>query len=230
MNYQTDMDTTVRGRAWARDLSHLRSRATKRLRGTQSDPADRGLAEEALALCDSMMQDMASRDLECRRLHTMLRAQAQAWDYLFSQLPVACIVTDRNGGIVEANRVAGLLLNVSPKHLLGRPLILFSTDREAFSTVLRQSSEESAPIEASMILRPRERKPVAARATVVPPLAGGSDVWLWFFTTTAQGDATAAMELDARDGAALDGPAPEEPANAAGDVQPIGSSGCHQRG
>jgi PAS domain-containing protein len=207
------MDTTVRGRVWARDLSLLRSRASKRRRGPQFDSADPGVAEEALALCDSMLQDMAARDLECRRLHTMLRAQTQAWDYLFAQLPVACIVTDRNGSIADANRMAGLLLNVSPKHLLGRSLVLFSTDRPAFSTVLQQSSVESAPMEASMILRPRERKRVAVRATVVPPLPGGSDVWLWFFATTAQGDATAAM--------ALDKPASEEFAKVAGDVEPI---------
>jgi hypothetical protein len=38
-------------------------------------------------------------------------------------------------------------------------------------------------------------------------------VWLWFFATTAQGDATAAM--------ALDKPASEEFAKVAGDVEPI---------
>lgn len=174
------IDTTLRGRVWNRELSHLRSIASKRQRTKQPD--DGHVTDDALALCDAMLEDIGARDLECRRLHATLEAQTRAWEYLFECVPVACVATDHSGCIVDANSAAAALLNVGPKRLLGRQLMLFSTDRTAFADVLRRATPGSESVESSMVLRPRERKPVAVRAYVAPPLPGGSDVWLWFLT------------------------------------------------
>ena len=190
-------DTTLRGRAWPRELSHLRSIAGKRLLTKGPDSNDGHLVDDALALCDGMVEDIAARDLECRRLHAALQAQTRAWEYLFERVPVACVATDRNGCIVDANPAAAVLLNVGPKRLQGRQLMLFSTDRTAFADVLRRATPGSASVESPMVLRPRERKPVAVRANVAPPLPGGSDVWLWFLTGASEQGAAAAPGVTA---------------------------------
>ena len=45
------------------------------------------VAEDALTLCDSILQELSARDMESQRLQTLLQAQTRAWEYLFAELP-----------------------------------------------------------------------------------------------------------------------------------------------
>jgi PAS domain-containing protein len=143
------------------------------------------------------LSQLAAREYECARLRAELQAQTQAWEHLFAHVPMACVAADAAGNIVEANPAAGRLLNIGPRRLKGRELLLFATDRQRFASVLRQAVVHSAPIDVPMVLRPRERKPVPVRVRVVPPLPGGSDVWLWFFAPASEFDVPAGAETGA---------------------------------
>src|SRR5687768_13518407 len=112
------VDTTPH---WARELTHLRARARK-LRWQTADPLVGELTDEALATCDSVLRDLAGAQLECDRLRSRVRMGNADWNRLFDAMPGACLLTDNVGLILNANKAAGVLLNVSPKWLKDRQL------------------------------------------------------------------------------------------------------------
>ena len=141
-----------RTRPWTRELANLRGRAARcGLRaGSQLNPLAQ-VTEDALALCESRLQELAAGYLEQERLRSEVRAEANAWEHLFTTMPLACVLADRNGSIVDANRAAGELLNLGPKRLKGRSLLLFSQDRTAFMDIVREAVDQTGPVTASTI-------------------------------------------------------------------------------
>jgi hypothetical protein len=71
-----------------REVAHLRAQAVK-LRRESVQPPCAEVAEQALAACDSLLQDLANAGL-------------------FDAMPVACLVTDGFGSILNANRGRGV--------------------------------------------------------------------------------------------------------------------------
>jgi PAS domain-containing protein len=175
-------------RVWTRQLAQLRGRALKlgpRRVGGESAVAQ--IAEDALGASQSILQELAGQHLECERLRREARSEAAAWDHLFAVIPAACVITDQNGFVLNANKPAGVLLNLAPKSLKGRELIVFSEDRAAFGAVLQQVANGRSPVQASVMIRPRERKPSRAQIIAVPASPQDSAMWLWFLI--AAGDA-----------------------------------------
>ncbi len=171
---------------WTRQLTLFRSQfAQLSKRGGVGRSAD--LIESALSTCDSLIRDLAGAKLECDRLRAAVRAADDAWDHLFEIVPGACLLADGAGWIVDANRLAGSLLNVSAKHLKGRELRIFAEDRAAFATLLRRlDHRRDWECRATLTFRPRERKP-AAMDLVIRPLSGGYEgTWIWFLTTATE--------------------------------------------
>ena len=144
------------------------------------------IAEDALSAGQSLLQELAGQHLECERLRQEIRSEADAWHHLFAHIPTPCVMTDQNGFVLNANRSAGLLLNLAPKSLKGRELIVFSEDRAAFGALLQQVAYGNSPVQASVTIRPRERKPSRAEIIAVPASPQESAVWLWFLS--AAGD------------------------------------------
>jgi PAS domain-containing protein len=193
--------TIERPRPWTRDLSTLRARAVKcGLRGNQPNPLAE-VTEDTLATCESMLQELAGGYMECERLREDVRAEAAAWERLFAAMPVACVVADRNGCILEANHAAGTLLNLGAKRLRGRNLLLFSRDRAAFMAIAERAADATDPVEASLVLRPRERKPLPVAILVVPPSPDSPGPWLWFLTAAVAAPADATIDDSAIEGA-----------------------------
>ena len=56
--------------------------------------------------------------------------QSQRYQELFEFVPDAYLMTDIYGTILEANRAAGSLLNISPRFLIGKPLAVFVKPQE----------------------------------------------------------------------------------------------------
>jgi PAS domain-containing protein len=192
-------NTIERTRPWTRELANLRGRAAKcGLRaGGQLNPLAQ-VTEDTLATCESMLQELAAAYMECERLRGDMRAESDAWEHLFIGMPLACIVADRNGCILDANHAAGALLNLGPKRLKGRNLLVFSQDRSAFMSVVHAAADQTGSVTASLIFRPRERKPLSATILVVPPLPDSSGPWLWFLTQP--GATTSSAAIDSGDG------------------------------
>jgi PAS domain-containing protein len=90
------------------------------------------------------------------------RADVARSDRMFHEfremLPVASFITDPQGTIADANAAAGELLNVAPRHLGGKPLALYMTDRDRFFALLSPANLATGET-AELIIRPRERKP-----------------------------------------------------------------------
>jgi PAS domain-containing protein len=163
---------------WARRLAALRAQAARGRRG--APPAD--LTEDALSLCDTVIRELAGAQLTNDILRADLRTADAAWDHLFDTMPTACLMTDGASAILQANRVASGLLNVSASHLKGRDLLVYSQDREAFLTLLSQLSRNGGTeLRARLMVRPRERKPTLVQLHVVPAY-GREGAWLWALT------------------------------------------------
>ena len=168
-------------RRWTIAITQLRSRAARARRGAAS-PAVSELIEEALALCEVVVRDLAGAGLQIDEVKEKLEAQSGLWSHLFEEMPGPCVETDSSGVILSANPAAAALLNTSVRHLPSRLLLHFADDRDQFGQLLRELSAESGQHRCSLIVRPRERAPLRVFATVVVRSPGNLDSWLWFLT------------------------------------------------
>lgn len=169
---------------WTRQILLLRSEFSQlSRRGGAGKAGD--LVESALSACDSLVRDLAGAKLECEHLRAELRIGDAAWNRLFDIIPVACLLTDTAGLILNANHAAGVLLNVSAKHLRNRELLVFTEDRDAFGTLLgRLNREADCEARATLTFRPRERRPTPVEVIVRALSEEREDVWIWFFATS----------------------------------------------
>ena len=186
---------------WTHELAQLRSRAAKLGRRRPSPEAPLAeVVEEMLAACASVLQELAGAHGECQKLRAELEKERAAWEHLFDAVPGACVLTDDQGVIVNANRSAGLVLNVNARRLAERQLLLFTEDRTSFGVLLQRLSAGEVPLRASLTLRPRERRPLETDVIVTAGLPNQSGVWLWFFVSrgqsqTGERDDSAATQL-----------------------------------
>ena len=165
---------------WTRAFGRLRAEAVKFRRGSPQPPSE-DVTEQALAMCDSLLQELAGVGLECERLRAALGTETATWEQLFDIMPVACLVTDGLGSILNANRAARMFLNVSAKHLKDRQLLMmFFTDRDGFNALVQRLCPGPGEHRATLLVRPKERKTKETDVLVVPLSNGHSGFWLWF--------------------------------------------------
>ena len=169
--------TTDPTQRWTRELGQLRMRAVKVRGKFASGPVDE-ITDDALAACDAMMRDLTDAHLENQRLRAELRAESDAWEHLFESVPSACLLTSAEGVILKANAAAGELLNVAPKRLKERQLLLFTEDRDRLAEILTALSVVAPQLRATLTLRPKERRPVVT--SVIVTAADQQAAWLWF--------------------------------------------------
>jgi PAS domain S-box-containing protein len=109
-------------------------------------------------------EELCKQNEELSLAHQAVEAERQRYLDLFEFAPDGYLVTDTDGVILEANRAAGTLLNVSQQFLLGKPLLIFvaKEDRLAFDAQLHQSQQRDWEI----VLQPRQGKAFKAAFTV----------------------------------------------------------------
>ncbi len=81
-----------------------------------------GIASEELQVAAEELSQQ-TQQLETRQ--SQLEVERQRYQNLFESLSDACLVTNKQGIIQEANRAAVTLLNVEPSNWLGKLLINF---------------------------------------------------------------------------------------------------------
>lgn len=95
------------------------------------------------------------------------RLTAEYYHYynLFHGLPIAYLVIDPNGLIVEANQACSQLLNVPQQYLSGKPLAVYIAERERlhFRTTLNQFSQNQGKQVLPINLCPRNGQPFSAQ-------------------------------------------------------------------
>jgi PAS domain-containing protein len=118
------------------------------------------------------MDDMAGVRFNSQKIGAEFREFRDA-------LPLACVISDDTGQIVEANEPAGTLLNVAPRHLQGKPLALYMAQREQFFAMVTAARRVEGSLEETLTVRPRERKPRQMAVQVC--LLKEADRLCWFF-------------------------------------------------
>jgi PAS domain S-box-containing protein len=105
------------------------------------------------------LQELMARTATAEQAANAAMSRAQL---LFDLSPVACLVLDAEGMVVDANPAAAQLLNISNRHLIGKSFPIFLTcDRETFVQRLCGLSADGGRERWSARLRPRERSAVA---------------------------------------------------------------------
>jgi PAS domain-containing protein len=178
-------------RRWTWTVGQLRARAQRVTRRTTSDPvASEALADEALELCSNLLVELAGAEAEIKKLREALQHEREDADGLFERIPIASVATDAAGVITAANRRAASLLNFSARHLVGKPLLPFTQDRQAFLGLLRSLPRDGGTSQRSISIRPREHRTMTVDIAVVPRTTRNASEWLWFLTPEVPGART----------------------------------------
>src|SRR5579859_7219197 len=120
--------------------------------------AELGTALEELRVAQERIQDSRRRAEE---LQQELASQSAKYWALFDEMPDAYVVTRPDTTILEANRAAAELFNVSQRFLAGKTLSVFiCEDRGRFLDDSDRVAREKATAEWQVKLRPRERAPL----------------------------------------------------------------------
>ena len=134
-----------------------------------------GLLPELFTELNISLEELRVAEEELRQQNETLgetrlavEEERQRYQDLFDFAPDGYLVTDPDGKILEANRAAGLLLGVSPRHLANKPLAVYvgPDSRPAFRAGLIRLQQEAAPVEWETVLRPRQRRMFPAAVTV----------------------------------------------------------------
>ncbi len=141
--------------------------------GEASVPA--GVQVEALTELSIVLEELQVAEEELRlqneelmTARQMVEMERQRYQDLFDFAPDGYLVTDPQGVIREANRMAAILLQVPQGFLVGKPLLLFVTpeDRRSLSTGLMALRAEGRVQRWELRLQPREASSFHAAITV----------------------------------------------------------------
>jgi PAS domain S-box-containing protein len=129
----------------------------------------RALAELGTALEEIRVaqEQLIENRRHMEALQAELAAQAAKYWDLFDEMPEAYVVTRPDTTILEVNRAAADLFNVSQRFLAGKTLSVFvCEDRGRFLDESGRIAQERTSCELRLKLRPRERAPMAITARV----------------------------------------------------------------
>lgn len=124
----------------------------------------------------------ASQLLVTRRLASELaqprREGGAQWLSSFEDIPLVCIVTDPQGRILDANRVAQLFLNVQPAVLRRKPLLHFVARRDARLFRQRLHDLKEGALEPLIVQLRSRRGAACPMHLLIEHVAGRPDL-LW---------------------------------------------------
>lgn len=144
----------------------------RRAETPSKDPG--ALAVRTLAALGTALEELRvaqEQIIEGRRrteeLQQELAAQCSKYFELFDEMPEPCLVTRPDTTIVEVNRAAAELFNVSQRFLAGKTLSVFvCEDRGRFLDESARLAREKTSAEWNVKLRPRERAPLTVSMRV----------------------------------------------------------------
>lgn len=122
-----------------------------------SEELEQGFVElqEAMGRC-AVAQHMAATSGRCA-------------DLLIEVAPVACLLIDASGVVIEANPAAGRALNMSHGRLPGKSFLLFMNgEREDFLARISDLVRREHPSRWPITLRPREQSSTQATVVAAP--------------------------------------------------------------
>ncbi|ACC84732.1 PAS domain-containing hybrid sensor histidine kinase/response regulator [Nostoc punctiforme] len=155
---------------FSRQIEILRSQVMKLLQSTASERySQQELTTEAFAELQIALEEMkiASEELQATRI--AVEKERQRYQELFDFAPDGYLVTDTYGTILEANQATTILLNISQRFLIRKPLVSFigQSDHQAFFNYLTQLQHLDRGGEWEVCLQPREKLCFDVALTVV---------------------------------------------------------------
>lgn len=162
---------------FARQMNALNARLNQLYQGANASPSppiehllpvafkELGIVSEELQVA---VEELCQQNEELAAVQIELQTERQRYQDLFHLAPEAYLVTDVAGKIREANRAAAELLNISPQHLIGKPLVVFvaSDERWQFRNELNRKSGGDRIQDWKVHLQPRGGEPFEAIVTV----------------------------------------------------------------
>ncbi len=139
-----------------------------------------GTASEELQVA---VEEIFQQTEELAVTRSQVEAERQRYKDLFDFMPIAYLVTDEQGKIIEANRAAAKLLNVEQRFLDNKLLVNFipTAGRKAFRSKLTKLHPLIKLQEWTLRLQPRycEVLDVAVTIAVAHNLPDNSITWCW---------------------------------------------------
>ena len=140
------METRKETHEFLEQIASARARVAS-LHRDAGEPAihKNGLLPELFTELNISLEELRVSEEELRQQNEMLgetrlavEEERQRYQDLFDFAPDGYLVTDADGKILEANRAAGLLLGVLPRHLANKPLAVYVApeSRPAFRAAL----------------------------------------------------------------------------------------------
>jgi PAS domain-containing protein len=127
--------------------------------------------EEVRVAQEQLIENRSRMD----QLQAELTQQYRKYWELFDEMRQAYVVTRSDTTIVEANKAAAELLNVSQRFLIGKTLSVFVCENRTRFLEDASSVGGSAKLDLNLRLRPRERAPMDVSAQV----SGSQDTLRW---------------------------------------------------
>jgi PAS domain S-box-containing protein len=124
--------------------------------------------EQALEELMVTQQHLSEQHEQLAAARRQIEIEREKYWQLFDGAPDAYVVTTADSRIVEANRAASELLNISQRFLVGKNLSLFvCNDRTRLLAQVHELAQLRASAELTFSMRPRERAPFNVNARVV---------------------------------------------------------------
>ena len=135
--------------------------------------AELGTALEEMRVAQEQLLESRGR---LEQLNDELRHEREKYWRLFDAMPEAYVVSRADSTIVEVNKAAAQLLNVSQRFLVGKTLSVFvCEDRSAFLSASARAAASPEATDLVLKVRPRER----AALTVHARVSGDKDGVRW---------------------------------------------------
>ena len=123
--------------------------------------------ERALQELKVAQDQIVENRLRSERLHAELARERERYWRLFDEVPQPYLITGPDSAILEVNKAAAALLNVSQRFLVGKALSVFvGENRARFLAEMTRVQIEGTSADLTLRLRPRERAPIDVSARV----------------------------------------------------------------
>ncbi|MBW4683859.1 MAG: response regulator [Komarekiella atlantica HA4396-MV6] len=157
----------------SQQIEELHSRVVVLLQRTTQEPtltsSQQDVMTEAFEELHIALEELRVAEEQLKATRAAAKEEHQRYQELFNFAPDGYLVTDIHGIILEANRAVSLLLNVSQRFLIRKPLLSYiaQSDHQAFFNFLTQLQHLDRREEWEICLQPRKQVCFDAALTVV---------------------------------------------------------------
>ena len=151
--------------------------------------------QRSLSELETAVEELRDQNAQLEAARLEIENERARWEALFEFAPLPYLLTDTQGTIRNANGAAAAQFAISRRFLAGKPITHFVDGRRGeFLSELATAAHGGDPVTIDFTLRPRERAPHPARATVRRlTLPDGSTGLWWTVESSVQAPVTGAM-------------------------------------